>query len=84
MPYDFTTPLACFAIKGISAQNALDPLNTTAFVAGISFDKAGSVTVSQTPIPTPGPLPLAGAGMAYGWVRGLRRRLRLRAQAAGG
>ena len=84
VPYDFTTPLACFAIKGISEQNALDPLNTTAFVAGISFDKAGTVTVSQTPIPTPGPLPLAGAGMAYGWARGLRRRLRLRAQAAGG
>lgn len=75
VPYTFTTPLACFAIKGISEQNALDPLNTSAFVGGISFNKTGTVTVSQTPIPTPGPLPLAGAGMAYGWARRLRRRL---------
>jgi hypothetical protein len=73
--FDFPAPLACFAIKGISEQNALDPLNTLAFVAGISFDRAGTVSVSQTPIPTPGPLPLAGAGMAYGWARGLRRRV---------
>jgi hypothetical protein len=76
VPYDFPTPLACFAIKGISEQNALDPLNTTAFVSGISFDAAGTVTVSQTPIPTPGPLPIAGAGLAYGWARRLRQRLR--------
>jgi hypothetical protein len=75
VPYDFTTPLACFAIKGISEQNALDPLNTTAFVAGISFDRTGTVSVTQTPIPTPGPLPLTGAGVAYSWARGLRRRL---------
>jgi hypothetical protein len=53
----------------------LDPLNTLAFVAGIGFDRTGTVNVTQTPIPTPGPLPLAGAGMAYGWARGLRRRL---------
>jgi hypothetical protein len=73
--FDLPSPLACFAIKGISEQNALDPLNTLAFVAGIGFDRTGTVSVTQTPIPTPGPLPLAGAGMAYGWARGLRRRL---------
>jgi len=78
VPYSFATPLACFAIKGISEQNALDPLNTTAFVGGISFDRTGTVTVSQTPIPTPGPLPLAGAGVAYSWARRLRRRLHQR------
>ncbi|MFM7549054.1 MAG: hypothetical protein ACKO8I_09300 [Cyanobacteriota bacterium] len=76
VPFHFTSPLACFAIKGINEKNALDPLNTLAFLAGVSFDRTGVVNVSQTPIPTPGPLPMAGAGMAYGWMRQLRRRLR--------
>lgn len=84
VPYDFTTPLSCFAIKGIDIQNALDPLNTNAFAAGVSFDVTGNVNVTQTPITTfvdpstqvPGPLPILGAGAGYGWARRLRKRLR--------
>lgn len=75
--YNFAAPLACFAIRGIDPLNALDPLDSMAFVAGIGFDKAGAVTVSQTPISTavPGPLGVFGATMAYGWARRLRQRL---------
>lgn len=83
-PYDFTSPLSSFAIKGINTDNMLDPLDQTVFVAGISFDKVGSVSVTQTPlvqfvpdpVPIPGPLPILGIGGAIGWSRQLRRKLR--------
>lgn len=83
-PYDFTSPLDSFAIKGINIDNMLDPLDPTAFLAGISFDKVGPVSVTQTPlvqfvpdpVPIPGPLPILGIGGAIGWSRQLRRKLR--------
>ncbi|MEB3169598.1 MAG: choice-of-anchor L domain-containing protein [Synechococcaceae cyanobacterium] len=81
IPYDFPTPLPCFAIKGISIENALDPLNTSAFLAGVSFDATGTANVTQTPINTfgpsdvPGPLPILGAGAAFGWAKRLRSRV---------
>jgi hypothetical protein len=74
--YDFTTPLPCFAIKGIDPANALDPLNAQAFVSGISFDKTGSVSVTQTPIPTPGPVSLLGVAALFHRARVLRGRVR--------
>ncbi len=74
-PYSFSVPLQCFAIKGIDVRNTLDPVNTSAFMAGISFDKAGIVSVRQTPILTPGPLPVLGVSAAFGFARCLRQRL---------
>lgn len=75
--YDFASPLACFAIKGIDPQNALALNNTAAFMAGVSFDSTlGLAYVTQLPIPVPGPLPLLGVGATYGWARRLRRRTR--------
>ena len=79
--FDFTTALPCFAIKGIDVAGMLDPLDNTAFIAGISFDSAGNVDVTQTPIvqyvpdPAPGPLPLLGIGGAFAWSRRMRRRI---------
>lgn len=83
-PYDFTSPLDSFAIKGINIDNMLDPLDQTAFLAAISFDKVGPVSVTQTPlvqfvpdpVPIPGPLPILGIGGSIGWSRQLRRKLR--------
>lgn len=77
--FDFTTSPAggsvdCFALKGIDLQNNLDPANTSAFLAGLIFDSAGTVNVTQSPIAVPGPLPILGAGMAYGWAARLRKR----------
>ncbi len=77
VPYDFATALPCFAIRGIEPANGIDPLNPLAFLAGISFDRTGLVSVSQSPITSnvvPGPLPLFGAGMAWQWSRALRQR----------
>lgn len=76
VPFDFTADLACFAIKGISPLNGLDPDDPTVFLAGIKFNKIGTASITQTPVsaPVPGPLPLLGVGMAYSWARTLRRR----------
>lgn len=76
--YSFPAPLPCFAIKGIDERNALDPANTTAFVAGVSFDKSGIVTLTQIPLNAsqpgvPAPLPIVGVGTALGWARRVRR-----------
>lgn len=88
-PYDFANPLSTFAIKGINIDNMLNPLNQTVFVAGISFDSIGPVSVTQTPLvqfvpdslpstpdSVPGPLPILGIFAAFGWSRRLRRRQR--------
>jgi hypothetical protein len=78
--HDFTTPLPCFVVKGIDPANALDPLNTQAFISGISFNKIGSVSVTQTPIPTtvptPGPLSLLGVAAMFHRARVFRGRVR--------
>jgi hypothetical protein len=81
VPFGFA-PQPCIALKGIDVANMLDPSDTAAFNAGLSFDKVGLVSVTQTPITqfvpdsaVPGPLPLLGMGAAFGWSRRLRRRL---------
>ena len=76
--FSFATAVDCFAIKGIDVANMLDPTNTMAFVAGVTFDSMGMVSVTQTPITqfvVPGPLPLFGVGAALAWSRRLRRRI---------
>jgi hypothetical protein len=81
-PFSFSTPLDCFAIKGIDVANMLDPTDTMAFNAAVTFDSLGMVSVTQTPITqfvdpasVPGPLPLFGVGAALAWSRRLRRRI---------
>jgi hypothetical protein len=80
--FSFGTAVDCFAIKGIDVANMLDPTDTLAFVAGVTFDSMGMVSVTQTPITqfvdpasVPGPLPLFGVGAALAWSRRLRRRI---------
>jgi hypothetical protein len=74
----FTLPnLPCFAVKGINPVNLLDPMNTTAFVAALSFNAPGMPVVTQLPInfnyqPVPSPLSLFGAAAAFGSLRKLR------------
>lgn len=84
-PFNFSEPQSCFAIRGIDVAGNLDPENPLAFVTGISFDKIGTATLTQTPITefvsgsstsVPGPLPLMGLGAALGWSRRLRRRIK--------
>ena len=68
--------IAKFRVMGIETSAALDPLNTTAFVTGVTFDGAGSFTGTQTPIvvtiPEPHPLWLGAIGAL---VLGAHRRL---------
>jgi len=80
--FSFGTAVDCFAIKEIDVANMLDPTDTMAFVAGVTFDSMGMVSVTQTPITqfvdpasVPGPLPLFGVGAALAWSRRLRRRI---------
>lgn len=54
-----------FRISGISLDEMLDPTNPLAFVTGLTFEQAGLVNITQTPItspavdvPEPGSLPL--------------------------
>ena len=82
-PFSFGTPVNCFAIKGIDVANMLDPTNTSAFVAGVTFDSIGTVNVTQTPITefveaVPGPLPLLGLGAAFAYSRKLKKRIKTR------
>ena len=82
-PFSFSTAVECFAIKGIDVANMLDPTDTMAFVAGVTFDSTGTVSVTQTPITqfvdpasVPGPLPLFGVGAAFAYSRKLRNRIK--------
>ncbi|MEB3243131.1 MAG: choice-of-anchor L domain-containing protein [Cyanobacteriota bacterium] len=76
----FSLPnLPCFAVKGINPVNLLDPMNTTAFVAALSFNTTGMPVVTQLPInfdyqpaAVPSPLSLFGAAAAFGSFRKLR------------
>jgi hypothetical protein len=81
--FSFGTAVDCFAIKGIDVANMLDPTDTMAFVAGVTFDSMGTVSVTQTPITqfvdpasVPGPLPLFGVGAAFAYSRKLRNRIK--------
>jgi hypothetical protein len=66
--YSFTDPgVSRFRIMGIDPAANLDPANPTAFVTGLTFVSAGTVTMTQTPVTTSVPEPsamlLLGAGM---------------------
>jgi hypothetical protein len=80
--YNFGTPQSSFRIQGIDLAANLDPTNPLAFVTGVSFDRSGSVTVTQTPVTfntsasVPGPIPLLGVGAAFGCSRKLRKRIK--------
>jgi hypothetical protein len=74
--YPFATAQSCFSIRDIAEAANLSPSDPMAFVTGLTFNSAGSVTVNQQPINVPGPLPLLGAGAALGWSRRLRQRVR--------
>jgi len=50
--FDFLAAVSGFWLEGIDPINMLDPNNTLAFVAGFSFDSAGQVHLTQTPITT--------------------------------
>ena len=88
--FDFTTMLnfdvTRFLIEGIDVALGLNPLNTSAFPAVISFTGSGNVDLTQTPmltttggggtptasVPEPGTLALFGLGLA-GFVFARRR-----------
>jgi hypothetical protein len=74
--FDFPTGgVDSFVVTGIDAALHLDPLNTTAFVTGVTFVSAGTFTGTQTPIvtttvPEPATLLVLLAGtVAAGWAR---------------
>lgn len=80
--FPFTTPQSCFSIRDIAEAANLDPNNPLAFAAGVSFDSAGMVTVTQDPIvfdtggggtaSTPAPLPILGGAVVLRSLRKLR------------
>lgn len=76
--FDFTTELGAFGIGaegldkfrilGIETTAELDPIDTTAFVTGLTFVGDGTFTGTMTPIvvfvPEPGTLAIFGLGLA--------------------
>jgi hypothetical protein len=75
--FNFPTSQSCFGIREIALSANLDPADPLAFVTGVTFDQAGFVTVTQTPliVDVPAPLPLLGAAAAFRSTRRLRKRL---------
>lgn len=47
--FSFASPLAAFQLRGIDPINMLQPGDPLAFVSGFTFDRAGTVTVTQNP-----------------------------------
>lgn len=69
--FSFAEAVTRFRILGIEEGAALDPLNPTAFVTGLTFSETGPVSMSQNPIVVTVPVPepetyamfLAGLGL---------------------
>ncbi|VWX54718.1 PEP-CTERM protein-sorting domain-containing protein [Novosphingobium sp. 9U] len=47
--FTFASPLAAFQLRGIDSINMLQPGDPLAFVSGFTFDRTGTVTVTQNP-----------------------------------
>jgi hypothetical protein len=45
--YEFASPVDRFRILGIDVSNMVDPLDFTAFVTGLRFDRVGTINMSQ-------------------------------------
>jgi hypothetical protein len=48
--FNFASPLRCFSVRGIETSAGLDPTNPLAFITGLTFESAGSVSMRQIPI----------------------------------
>ncbi|WP_334310973.1 nidogen-like domain-containing protein [Microcystis aeruginosa] len=48
--FNFASPLRCFSVRGIETSAGLDPANPLAFITGLIFESAGSVSMRQIPI----------------------------------
>ena len=83
--YTFSSPQSCFSIRDIAEAANLDPADPLAFVAGVTFNSDGFVTVMQSPIPfengggggggaspVPAPLPILSGAALLGSFRKLR------------
>lgn len=84
--YTFGTGVTRFSLRGIEVSAAVDPTDTSAFVTGLTFSRAGDVNVSQTPltfttaVPEPETYALMLGGLA---ALGLVTRRRRQQQAQG-
>jgi hypothetical protein len=48
--FNFASPLRCFSVRGIETSEGLDPTDPLAFITGLTFEFAGSVSIRQIPI----------------------------------
>ena len=77
--FDFGSDgLSKFRVLGVETDAALNPLNTTAFVTGLTFTANGTFSGTQKPITVeiaavPEPPTLALVGLALWWACGRRR-----------
>jgi hypothetical protein len=51
--YTFAAGTRRFSIRGIEVSAGLDPTDPTAFVVGLTFDAAGAVSLTQSPLAVP-------------------------------
>jgi hypothetical protein len=76
--FTFAAGTRSFSIRGIEVEAGLDPNDPTVFVVGLTFDAAGTVAMTQTPltvtvIPEPGTWALMLLGLAFTGFAARRR-----------
>ena len=82
--YTFASPVRTFSVTGIDPTLGVDPTNTLAFEAGLTFDQAGIVDlemdpITQSSVPEPTSLLLwSGLGAVGAAIAYKRRRLYIR------